>query len=72
MKLYKDLFTGDEVISDSFKQEWLFGDVVFQVQSGLCLKGGFALPDDEEGAGDDVEKVNNIIDTYKYNEVAFD
>lgn len=77
MLVWQDIFTDDEVMSDSFKIEPVVdGDGnevtgLFQVQSSQVVKGGDNVDigcgnafggDEEEAADDSVEKVNNIID----------
>lgn len=33
MKIYEDVFTNDEVFSDSFKMDLVFNDAGFEIQS---------------------------------------
>ena len=40
MKVYYDLFSNDELVSDSFKMEKKFGDVIGEVKSTQVVKGG--------------------------------
>lgn len=88
MKIYIDIFTDDEVVSDSYKQVAPFDeepllDVAFEVSSRLITKGdedyGIAAnadADAEEGAtgesGSNVEQVIDIVDKFSLQEQYMD
>ncbi|KAH8585081.1 histamine-releasing factor [Cryptosporidium sp. chipmunk genotype I] len=83
MKVYKCIFTGDEVMSDSYKQSSPFGkaefdDIAFEVQSKRVQKSAedFGIAHNtEEGEAEvvdtDVETVNDIIDAFKLESTPF-
>lgn len=70
MLVYNDIITGDQVLSDAYKQEPIEGfDGMFVVRSKLVGKGGITLAGENpsaegggDGGDDGVEKVNNMID----------
>lgn len=83
MKVYIDIFTNDELISDSYKPlapygDESFADVAFEVESRKIVKGnedyGIAAntdADEEGGAaegGADVEQVIDIVDKFELQE----
>ncbi|KAI4839712.1 translationally-controlled tumor-like protein [Plasmodium brasilianum] len=76
MKVYKDVFTNDEVCSDSYVQEDPFGvaefrDIAFEVKSNKRVKGNedYGIADNSEeaadGMGADVEQVIDIVDSFQ-------
>lgn len=76
MKVFKDIFTGDEMFSDSYPHEKVFGDSMWQVKSKYVLKddnvvihekGAFDADEPEDNA--DIEMVNNIIDSFHLQEI---
>jgi len=87
MKVYQDLFTGDELISDSYAQLAPFGDeglldVAFEVKSKKIAKGeenfGIAHNLDEDAEGDAaeggdtaVETVVDVVDKFKYSSTSY-
>eukprot|EP00386_Alphamonas_edax_P012901 GDKI01040028.1.p2 GENE.GDKI01040028.1~~GDKI01040028.1.p2 ORF type:complete len:177 (+),score=87.05 GDKI01040028.1:36-566(+) len=87
MKVFKDAFTGDELMSDSYKHQAPFGDdafadVAFEVTGKFVVKGaedfGISANVDEDAAegatadgGADVQKVIDIVDGFKYVETGF-
>ncbi len=54
MLIYQDIFTGDEVISDSFKLDFELDDVIMKTQSAYTSK--------ENAGGVDIGKLNILID----------
>ncbi|CAM9136272.1 unnamed protein product [Choristocarpus tenellus] len=86
MIVYKDLVSEDEMMTDVFKQNPVVdddGEVVeglFEVDSTTMVKGadnidigcGDAFGGEAEVVDDSVEKVNNVIDPFKYTEIPFD
>lgn len=83
MKVYKDAFTGDELMSDSYRQLAPFGnadlaDVAFEVIGKRVVKGGGDCgvarntEEGEDAGGDEpVEMVIDIIDGFKLVETGF-
>ena len=87
MKVYQDVFTSEEIISDSFQLTLLFSEAVGEVNSKWTVKGdvnvdigcgnAFGGTNEEEGAaeggaGESMEnKVIDIIDAFKYNETSY-
>ncbi|CAD8073470.1 unnamed protein product [Paramecium primaurelia] len=84
MKIYVDAFSGEEIVSDSFNMEEKFEGVIGEVQSQDIVKGAINVDvgagghfggkneDEEEGGVEDqAQKVNNIIDAFKYAETQF-
>lgn len=76
MKVFKDAFSGDEMFSDSYPHELAFGNAMYRVKSKyvpkddnvvIHEKGEFDADEPEDNA--DVEMVNNIIDSFKLQEV---
>ncbi|GAB66957.1 translationally controlled tumor protein [Plasmodium cynomolgi strain B] len=76
MKVYKDVFTNDEVCSDSYNQEDPFGiadfrEIAFEVKSNKRIKGNddYGIADNSEeavdGMGADVEQVIDIVDSFQ-------
>ncbi|CAD2094841.1 translationally-controlled tumor protein homolog, putative [Plasmodium vinckei brucechwatti] len=76
MKVYKDIFTNDEVCSDSYNQEDPFGnaefrEIAFEVKSNKRIKGNddYGIADNSEdaveGMGADVEHVIDIVDSFQ-------
>jgi len=85
MIVYKDLISGDEMMTDAFPRNPVHdndGNVVeglFEVESSMHVKGadnidigcGNAFGGEEETNDGSVEKVNNIVDSFTYTEVPF-
>ena len=85
MIVYNDIISGDEMMTDAFPQETVLdsdGNLVeglFGVKSSTMSKGGenvdvgcgSAFGGGDEVLDDSVEKVNNVIDPFKYTEVPF-
>jgi|688.fasta_scaffold188030_1 hypothetical protein len=86
MRIYQDLFTETEIISDSYKFEEICGGAAVEVASRLVVKGednvdvgcgnafGGKNEEEEEGGagGPPVEKVNDLIDAFGYEETSMD
>lgn len=83
MKLYSDIWTDTEILSDSYKFEEVFGGVAVEVKSRLITKGedkvdvgcGNAFgggEQEEEGGNAEVEKVIDLVDNFNYAETGFD
>jgi hypothetical protein len=82
MRIFVDIFSGDEIICDSYNMVYMFNDVGCKVQSRLLVKDEkfdvysagteFANPDAaEEGVKDEPVKVIDVMDTYNYQETGF-
>lgn len=77
MLIYKDIFSGDELLSDSYTMRVVDG-VVYEVEAKMIVKkeGSYDMAGD--GAGmeelDDpaAKTVNNIVDAHQLVETAFD
>ena len=68
MRVWIDLFSGDEMVSDSYKQTLIHNDACLEVQAKFVTKGSgniaIASDDvmsDEEGG----ETVINIVDAHQ-------
>jgi len=67
MKIFKDIFTGDEMFSDAspFKE---VDDFVYEVQGKFINKGGenYGIESDpSDGVDDTVERVINVVEAHK-------
>jgi hypothetical protein len=82
MKVFYDAFSNDELFSDSYKPTPIYDGCGYEVTSRLVVKGvgdidigrgsQFGGKDEEdEGVNDTAEKVNDIIDGFKYTETVF-
>ena len=69
------MISGDEMFSDSYKHELFFGDTVWEVKSRYVAKeDGFhqekgAFEAEDDGPSAEVEMVNDIVDSFKLNEI---
>ena len=80
MEVYSDITSGEEIVSSSYKFNYLFNKVGVEIKSSYVMKReddvdigcGNAFGGTEEEAKGDGEKVLDVIDTFKYNETAFD
>ena len=72
VKVYSDLISGDEMISDSYPHEFINEGTTMMVKARYCKKGSDQiaiasddqLDDDEEG-----ETVVDIVDSFQLNEI---
>ena len=82
MRVYFDLFSGDEMLSDSYPINPVYDDAAFEVPSRMIGKGGenidigrgneFGGGGDEEAVEDSgEERVNDIHDGFKLQPVGF-
>lgn len=79
MLVYKDVFTGDEMIGDSYDLK-LVDDVVYEADCtmieigvGEVNTGGNASAEEaDEGTDDQAEKVNNVVYSFKLAPTSFD
>lgn len=83
MKLYIDIFSNDEIISDSYNMEMIYENVGCKVKSQYLVKdekydvygagNAFANPDaKEEEVNNEVVKVLDVMDSFDYKETVFD
>ncbi len=75
MRVYKDIASNEEIISDSFKFEFQFNDVIGKCKSQQTSKGGQAVNigagnafggGEDDDCVDQSELVNNVLDAYGY------
>lgn len=81
MKVYTDLFTGEEIVSDSFKFEYIFDRVGVEIKANFITKSegdidigcgnAFGGTGDDDAKGGEGEKVLDVIEAFKYNETSF-
>lgn len=68
MKVWKDVFSGDEMISDSYKHTLIFNDACLEVAAKFVTKGSefvqIAADDEQEEEGEG-ETVINVVDAHK-------
>ena len=71
MKVWKDLGTGDEMVSDSYPMQLLFNDACLEVKAKFTTKGSdfVAIAADDEDDGGEGETVVNIVEAHKLNEI---
>ncbi|CCE90806.1 Tma19p TDEL_0B06770 [Torulaspora delbrueckii] len=79
MKIYKDIFSNDELLSDAYDLKEVDG-VIYEADCAMVKVGGDnidigANPSAEDG-GDDVEDgsevVNNVVHSFRLQQTAFD
>jgi hypothetical protein len=76
MKVFKDAFSGEEQFSDSYPHVKVFGDSMYEVKSKyvpkddnvvIHEKGAFDADDVDDK--NDIEMVNDILDSFHFQEV---
>ncbi len=75
MKVWKDILSGDEMVSDSYPYEVTFNGACLQVKSKLVTRGGDKiLIGDEEDDGMEAQgtTVIDIVDAHRLNEIELD
>jgi hypothetical protein len=82
MKVYSDVFTGEQLLSDAFPIEVEYEDAVMFVRSAYISKGGedvdigcgneFGGGDEEEKVEDSAERVLNVVDNFQLQQTSFD
>jgi hypothetical protein len=71
MKVWIDVFSGDEMVSDSYKSALIFNDACLEVQAKYITKGNEKIDiggddqDEEEAEG---ETVINVVDAHQLQE----
>ncbi|KAF5873821.1 putative translationally-controlled tumor protein [Botrytis fragariae] len=79
MIIYKDVITGDEIISDSYDLKEVDG-VVYEVDCSMITIGAVSVDtganasaeEAEEGTEDGEQKVNDIVNSFRLNSTSFD
>ena len=79
MKVFLDVFNGDELLSDGYAAESTFSDVCLEVRSQWVSKGSenvdigrgnqFGGGDEEEKVDDTTERVLDIADVFHLNQI---
>lgn len=68
MRVWIDLFSGDEMVSDSYKSMMIFNDACLEVQAKYITKGNEHVDiggdDQNEDDGGDGETVINVVDAH--------
>ena len=72
MKVWKDVFSGDEMTSDSYKHVLIHGDACLEVQAKFITKGSdnIKIAADDESDDAEGETVINVVDAHKLNETS--
>ncbi|TJX46523.1 hypothetical protein E8P77_28830 [Soehngenia saccharolytica] len=77
MLVYQDIFTGDELLSDSFTYNELYNGVLWEVEGKWVVQGALdvdiganpsAEGGEDEGVEDQAVKVVDIVDTFRLQE----
>ncbi|KAF7937566.1 uncharacterized protein EAE98_001880 [Botrytis deweyae] len=79
MIIYKDVITGDEIISDSYDLKEVDG-VVYEVNCSMITIGAVnvdtganaSAEEAEEGTEDGEQKVNDVVNSFRLNSTSFD
>mmetsp|Transcript_41 Transcript_41/g.100 ORF Transcript_41/g.100 Transcript_41/m.100 type:complete len:231 (+) Transcript_41:130-822(+) len=81
LSLYKDIVSGDEMVSDSFPSQ-LVDDVVLKVETKSIIKDALQVDTganaaeeggEDEGVDDQAERVNDVVDAFRLQSMgAFD
>lgn len=81
MKVYQDIFTDEEIVSDSFNIALVFDGVGGEVEAKYVVKGGenvdigrgngFGGGGEDEETDDKVEKVLDVVDAFRLNTTSF-
>lgn len=79
MKVYIDVISGDEMISDSYPHKLIFEDAVLEVKSRLTTKGqedyGISNNDEEDGGAggsSDAVSVVDVVDAFNLQEITLE
>lgn len=72
MKVWIDVFSGDEMVSDSYKSTMIFNDACLEVQAKYITKGATKVDiggdDQNEGEDEGGETVINVVDAHQLQE----
>ena len=81
MKVYFDVFSNDEMMSDSYLMTLEYNDAIMVVPSRTIVKGGenvdigrgneFGGGDEDEAVDPNVERVNEIVNGFSLQETSF-
>ncbi|KAM0200655.1 hypothetical protein ACHAPA_010141 [Fusarium lateritium] len=79
MLIFKDILTGDELISDSYDLKLVDG-IVYEADCAMIEEGGLnvdiganaSAEEAAEDVDDQVTKVNNIVSSFRLQETSFD
>ncbi|KAJ3509067.1 hypothetical protein NM208_g15720 [Fusarium decemcellulare] len=79
MIIFKDILTGDELISDSYDLKEIDG-IVYEADCAMIEEGGVSVDiganasaeEAEEALDDQVTKVNNIVNSFRLQSTSFD
>ncbi|KAK6601666.1 Translationally-controlled tumor protein-like protein [Botrytis cinerea] len=79
MIIFKDVITGDEIISDSYDLKEVDG-IVYEVDCSMITVGAVQVDtganasaeEAEEGTEDAEQKVNNVVNSFRLNSTSFD
>lgn len=81
MKVYFDVFSNDELISDSYPAATLYNEVVMEVTSRMLVKGNeevdigrgneFGGGGEDEVVDNTVERINDIVTSFSLQETSF-
>ncbi|CAM1510349.1 Fc.00g006840.m01.CDS01 [Cosmosporella sp. VM-42] len=79
MIIYKDIITGDEIISDSYNLKEVDG-IVYEADCAMITEGGVQIDiganasaeEADEGVEDETIKVNNIVHSFRLQSTQFD
>jgi len=79
MIIYKDIITGDEIISDSYDLKEVDG-VVYEVDCDMITLGAVEVntganasaEEADEGVEDGAVQVNNVVNSFRLNSTSFD
>merc|ERR1719498_542824 len=71
MKVWKDVFSGDEMVSDSYPHQLIYEDACLEVKAKFTTKGNdfVAIAADDEDDGGEGETVINVVDAHNLNEL---
>jgi len=79
MIIYKDLISGDEIVSDSYDLKEVNG-IVYEVDCQMITLGAVSVDtganasaeEAEEGVEDGAVQVNNVVNSFRLNSTSFD
>jgi len=79
MIIYKDVITGDELMSDSYDLKEV-DDVVYEIDCAMITEGGInvdiganaSAEETEEAVEDGAVQVNNVVNSFRLQQTSFD
>jgi hypothetical protein len=74
VKVFFDVITGDEMVSDSYDSEVIFNETCLEVQGCLRTKKGehFELGGDDDADDTEGATVIDIVDSFNLKETSYD